>query len=197
MIDDPIAYYVSDDEIFLVPNAANTPAVVAARAAAPQGISVTDQHRSHAVLAVRGPGRPTCWARWDCRPTWTTCEYADASYSGVLVVACRTGYTGEHGYELLPPWDAAPVVFDALVTEVGRRRSAVPGWARGTPCAPRWAIRCTATSCRWISRCRPAAAGPSAGSKDAFWGREALLAEKAAGPRRLLPRVCGRWAAVC
>ena len=25
MIDDLIAYYVSDDEIFLVPNAANTP----------------------------------------------------------------------------------------------------------------------------------------------------------------------------
>lgn len=36
VIDDLIAYYVGDDEIFLVPNAANTAAVVEAlRAAAP------------------------------------------------------------------------------------------------------------------------------------------------------------------
>src|SRR6478672_13297939 len=48
VIDDLIAYYVSDDEIFLVPNAANTAAVVAAlEAAAPQGISITDLHRSY------------------------------------------------------------------------------------------------------------------------------------------------------
>ena len=39
VIDDLIAYFVSDDEIFLVPNAANTAAVVAAlNEAAPQGI---------------------------------------------------------------------------------------------------------------------------------------------------------------
>lgn len=58
VIDDLIAYYVSDDEIFLVPNAANTAAVVAAlRGAAPEGISVTDLHRSYAVLAVQAHGR--------------------------------------------------------------------------------------------------------------------------------------------
>src|SRR6201993_4630004 len=47
VIDDLIAYYVSPEEIFLVPNAANTAAVVEAmKASAPQGISVTNQHRS-------------------------------------------------------------------------------------------------------------------------------------------------------
>src|SRR4051794_36747361 len=56
VIDDLIAYYVSDDEIFLVPNAANTPAVVAALAErAPSGLTITDEHRSYAVLAVQGP----------------------------------------------------------------------------------------------------------------------------------------------
>ena len=39
VIDDLIAYYVSDDELFLVPNAANTAAVVdALKSAAPAGI---------------------------------------------------------------------------------------------------------------------------------------------------------------
>ncbi len=33
--------------------------------------------------------------------------YADAEFGGVPVRVCRTGYTGEHGYELLPAWDRA------------------------------------------------------------------------------------------
>src|SRR5690242_2463889 len=56
VIDDLIAYYVSDDEVFLVPNAATTAAVVAALIEhAPAGVTVTDEHRSRAVLAVQGP----------------------------------------------------------------------------------------------------------------------------------------------
>src|SRR6201988_5480331 len=47
VIDDLIAYYVDDDEIFLVPNAANTAAVVEAlRAAAPNGLTITNEHPS-------------------------------------------------------------------------------------------------------------------------------------------------------
>src|SRR5690606_24496315 len=54
VIDDLIAYYIADDEIFLVPNAANTAAVVAALTeAAPAGVAITDEHRSRAVLAVQ------------------------------------------------------------------------------------------------------------------------------------------------
>src|SRR4051794_11705389 len=55
-VDDLIAYLRSDEEVFLIPNAANTAAVVALLAqAAPAGITVTDQHRDFAVLAVQGP----------------------------------------------------------------------------------------------------------------------------------------------
>src|SRR5262249_61490947 len=61
VVDDLIAYYVDDDEIFLVPNAANTAAVVealqaAADAGSGAGLSITNQHRSYAVLAGRGGG---------------------------------------------------------------------------------------------------------------------------------------------
>src|SRR6201999_2828983 len=56
VIDDLIAYYVDDEEIFLVPNAANTAAVVhALQAAAPAELTTTNQHREYAVLAVQGP----------------------------------------------------------------------------------------------------------------------------------------------
>src|SRR6185312_7425704 len=46
VVDDLIAYLVSADEVFLVPNAANTAAVVAAlQAVAPAGVEVVDRHR--------------------------------------------------------------------------------------------------------------------------------------------------------
>src|SRR6202012_4999811 len=55
VIDDLIAYYVDEDEIFLVPNAANTAAVVEAlQAAAPAGLTISNEHHSYAVLAVQG-----------------------------------------------------------------------------------------------------------------------------------------------
>ena len=50
-----IAYLRSPDEVFLIPNAANCAEVVAILAeAAPPSVTVTNQHRDFAVLAVQG-----------------------------------------------------------------------------------------------------------------------------------------------
>ena len=95
VIDDLIAYYVSDDEIFLVPNAANTAAVVEQlQAVAPQGISVSDQHRSYAVLAVQGPKSADVLGALGLPNDMDYMAYADTEYAGVPVRVCRTGYTG-------------------------------------------------------------------------------------------------------
>ena len=186
--DDLIAYYVSDDEIFLVPNAANTAAVVEAlKSVAPQAISVTDEHRSRAVLAVQGPRSAEVLDALALPTTMGYMQWADAEYLGVPVRVCRTGYTGEHGYELLPPWDAAATVFDALATEVEGRGGQLAGLgARDTLRTemgyPLHGHELSQDISPLQARC-----GWAVGwSKDAFWGREALLAEKQAGPRRLL-----------
>jgi aminomethyltransferase len=188
VIDDLIAYYVSDDEIFLVPNAANTAAVVdALQAAAPQDISITNEHRSYAVLAVQGPRSAEVLAALGLPTDMDYMGYADATYSGVPVRVCRTGYTGEHGYELLPPWDSAPVVFDALVAEVQGAGGQLAGLgARDTLRTemgyPLHGHELSLDISPLQARC-----GWAIGwKKDAFWGRDALLAEKEAGPRRLL-----------
>src|SRR5579875_1976943 len=56
VVDDLIAYLVSDDELFLVPNAANTAEVVRRlAAAAPPDLEVEAQHQDFGVLAVQGP----------------------------------------------------------------------------------------------------------------------------------------------
>ncbi|BBY60436.1 aminomethyltransferase [Mycolicibacterium sarraceniae] len=188
VIDDLIAYYVSDDEVFLVPNAANTAAVVdALQAAAPEGISITNEHRSYAVLAVQGPRSADVLGALGLPTDMDYMGYADATYSGVPVRVCRTGYTGEQGYELLPPWDSARVVFDALVAKVQGAGGQLAGLgARDTLRTemgyPLHGHELSLDISPLQARC-----GWAIGwKKDAFWGREALLAEKEAGPRRLL-----------
>ncbi len=128
VIDDLIAYYVGPDEIFMVPNAANTAAVVAAlKAAAPAELTITDEHRSYAVLAVQGPRSAEVLGELGLPTDMDYMGYADATLAGVSVRICRSGYTGEHGYELLPPWDSAEVVFDALLAAVKRADGQLAG----------------------------------------------------------------------
>jgi len=188
VIDDLIAYYVDDDEIFLVPNAANTAAVVAALAdAAPPNIVVTDQHRSFAVLAVQGPRSAEVLSALGLPTEMAYMSFVDAVYAGVEVRICRTGYTGEHGYELLPPWDAAAVVFDALAEQVLAHGGQLAGLgARDTLRTemgyPLHGHELSLDISPLQARC-----GWAVGfGKESFWGREALLAEKQAGPRRVL-----------
>ncbi len=188
VIDDLIAYYVSDDEIFLVPNAANTAAVVEQlQAVAPQGISVSDQHRSYAVLAVQGPKSADVLGALGLPNDMDYMGYADTEYAGVPVRVCRTGYTGEQGYELLPAWDSAPVVFDALAAEVAALGGQLAGLgARDTLRTEMGYPLHGHELSREISPLQARCGWAVGWSKDAFWGRAALLAEKQAGPRRLL-----------
>ena len=188
VIDDLIVYFVSDDELFLVPNAANTAAVVEAlRAAAPPGISVANEHRSYAVLAVQGPLSADVLTRLGLPTDMDYMGYADSVFDEVAVRVCRTGYTGEHGYELVPPWDSASVVFDALldvVVELGGQPAGLGArdtlrTEMGYPLHGHelsLEISPLEAGCGWAIGWR----------KDVFQGRDALLAEKSRGPRRLL-----------
>lgn len=196
VIDDLIAYYVADDEIFLVPNAANTAAVVdALGSAAPADLTITNLHRSYAVLAVQGPRSPDVLAALGLPSEMDYMGFADADYAGVPVRVCRTGYTGEHGYELLPPWDSAGVVFDALAAAVSEAGGQPAGLgARDTLRTemgyPLHGHELSLDISPLQARC-----GWAIGwKKDAFFGRDALLAEKQAGPPRLLRglRMVGR-----
>ena len=55
VVDDMIAYLKSPDEVFLIPNAANCGRWSRCwLEAAPEGVTVTNQHRDFAVLAVQG-----------------------------------------------------------------------------------------------------------------------------------------------
>ncbi|MFJ4657926.1 glycine cleavage system aminomethyltransferase GcvT [Nocardia sp. NPDC088792] len=188
VIDDLIAYYVSDDEMFLVPNAANTAAVVAElQKVAPEGITVTDEHRGYAVFAVQGPRSAEVLAKLGFPTDMEYMAYADAEWDGRRIRVCRTGYTGEHGYELLPKWDDAEPLFRALLAEVEAAGGQAAGLgARDTLRTemgyPLHGHELSLEISPLQARC-----GWAVGwKKPEFWGKSALEQEKAAGPRRLL-----------
>lgn len=115
-VDDLIAYVRSDFDVFLVPNAANTAAVVARlRADAPAGVEVVDRHRELAVLAVQGPAADAVLAGVGVPTDHPYMSFVEAAVGGAEAIVCRTGYTGEHGYELVVRADDAPAVWDALL----------------------------------------------------------------------------------
>ena len=111
VVDDLIVYCRSDDDLHLVPNAANTAEVVGRlRAAAPDGIEIVDRHTAYAILAVQGPRSAQTLADVGLPADLDYMAFAAAGWQGVPVIVCRTGYTGEHGYELLPPAESAATV---------------------------------------------------------------------------------------
>jgi aminomethyltransferase len=188
VVDDLIAYVKSEDEIFLIPNAANTAEVVRRlAAAAPEGITVTNQHADFAVLAVQGPQSAALLKTLGLPADHDYMAFAAAHWNGAPLTVCRTGYTGEHGYELVCRWDDAKALWDALL------RAGEPFEIKPCGLGARDTLRTEMGYPLHGQDLSPqitpvqARAGWAVGwKKDAFWGREALLAERADGPRRVL-----------
>ncbi len=188
VIDDLFTYRFADDHVLLIPNAANAAQVVSLlRESAPAGIQLIDQHEDFAVLAVQGPRSAELLAAVDLPAGHPYLSFVTASHLGAEVVVCRTGYTGEHGYELILPSQDAGALWDALLKAgdaVGLRPAGLA--ARDTL---RTEMGYPLHGQDLSTEITPVQAGLNwavGWDKPEFWGRDALLAEKAAGPRRRL-----------
>ncbi|MCP6082501.1 hypothetical protein NL341_26250, partial [Klebsiella pneumoniae] len=90
VVDDLIAYLHADDDVLLVPNAANTAEVVRRlAAAAPVGITVTDRHREMVVLAVQGPRSDEVLTALGLPVDQDYMSFGLGEHAGHEVVVCR------------------------------------------------------------------------------------------------------------
>ncbi|RQX10472.1 glycine cleavage system aminomethyltransferase GcvT, partial [Micromonospora ureilytica] len=188
VVDDIIAYLYADDHVFLIPNAANTAEVVRRlRAAAPAQVTVTDEHEAYAVLAVQGPRSAELLAALDLPTEHDYMSFSAASLGGVELTVCRTGYTGELGYELVVPAEHAVAVWDALFAAGAAFELRACGLAARDTLRTEMGYPLHGQDLSLDISPVQARSGWAVGwDKPAFWGRDALLAEKAAGPRRTL-----------
>lgn len=120
ILDDLVVYRLGETRFLVVPNAGNRETVAAAMHARTAGYAVTMDDRSlaTALIAVQGPhaveivtphvagADPAALAYYGC---------TDAVLAGAPGMLARTGYTGEDGFELFVPWEAAAGVWTALL----------------------------------------------------------------------------------
>lgn len=188
VVDDIIAYLYADDHVFLIPNAANTAEVVRRlRAAAPERVTVTDEHEAYAVLAVQGPRSAELLDALGLPTEHGYMSFSAAPLAGVELTVCRTGYTGELGYELVVPAEHAVAVWDALFAAGEAFELRACGLAARDTLRTEMGYPLHGQDLSLDITPVQARSGWAVGwDKPAFWGRDALLAEKAAGPRRTL-----------
>ena len=116
VIDDLIVYRWSDDGAYVIPNAANAAAVLdVLRRSVPSDITIDDQHLTHGILAVQGPRSAEVLAALGLPTDHDYMTMAMTRSQEAPVVVCRTGYTGEHGYELIAPNEVLVDLWDALL----------------------------------------------------------------------------------
>jgi aminomethyltransferase len=188
VVDDLIVYRNSNEDLFLIPNASNTTEVVQIIAsAAPSSIEVKNLHESHAVLALQGPKAAAVIESLGVTPTMDYMAFAHVEIAGCKVILCRTGYTGEHGFEIVPTWQDAARVWDALVEAMQPFDGLVCGLgARDTL---RTEMGYPLHGHELSLEITPVQAGSTwavGWKKEEFRGSQALRAEKESGATRIL-----------
>jgi aminomethyltransferase len=188
VVDDLIAYFHDDEHVLLVPNAANTAEVVRRLAeAAPDGVKVVDHHTEYAVLAVQGTRSDEVLSAVGLPAGHDYMSFVEADFGDTGVVVCRTGYTGERGYELIARNEVAGELWDRLLA-AGEEHGILPcGLGARDTLRTEMGYPLHGQDISIDVTANQARLGWAVGwKKEQFWGRDVLMAEKEAGPKRLL-----------
>lgn len=213
IIDDLITYHLAENEYLVVPNAGNAPAVAAALAERAAGFEVTVNNESEAttMIAVQGPravevmkavvesvtSAPEASGAGDTVDAAVDGVGYYAAFQGTIVGApaifARTGYTGEDGFEIIIANEHAVAAWQAVLgkaQELG-----------GLPCglACRDTLRLEAGMPLYGNELSleltPVDAGlgvlAATKSKEAFVGRDAIVAAKEEGTKQTLVGLVG------
>jgi len=115
VVDDIIVYRIGDFDFTIVANAAckdKDLGWLLSHTDSFQNVEVSDISDSTSILAVQGPGAVALVGSLASDDVGTTkrFHFRETTIAGVRVVASRTGYTGEDGFELLCSWlDVLPI----------------------------------------------------------------------------------------
>jgi aminomethyltransferase len=192
VVDDLIVYLKDDDHLLLVPNAANSAEVQRRlEAAAPPGITITDHHESHVVLAVQGTRSDEVLeevgllgVRASGAASLGYMSFVEAAFGDADVLVCRTGYTGERGYELIAANEVAGALWDALLAAGSAYDIAPCGLGARDTLRTEMGYPLHGQDLSLAITPVQARLGWAIGwKKDAFWGKAPLAAEREQGPR--------------
>ncbi len=187
IIDDLIVYLVGDDEVRIIPNAGNATTIFEAlRSAAPAGITVTNNHLTQGIIAVQGPRSGDLLKALGLPTDHEYMAFVDAQWNGHPLTVCRTGYTGEYGFEIVVGNEALVSLWRALL-ESGTQFGVLPCGlgARDTLRTEMGYPLHGQDISPDISPVEARTGWAVGWKKDSFAGKDALVAQKEAGAARL------------
>ncbi len=128
-LDDLIVYRQGLEKFLIVCNASNREKMSEHFAkAAKDHCEFRDISNETSLVALQGPRAEAILSRAGVPAAVTgmkSFRLADASLAGENVTIARTGYTGEDGFEIFAPWNAAPRIWAALF-EAGQQDDIKP-----------------------------------------------------------------------
>ena len=192
VIDDLIVYDFAPDDIFIIPNASNCALVAADLSAiAPIGITVENIHQEYGVLALQGPDSrkvlDDLGIELDLEYMFFNKVVLPGHENLGEIIICRTGYSGELGFELLPKWDCVVELWKILVAKIAKYDGRVCGLgARDTLRTEMgYPLHGHELSID-ITPVQASASWAVVLSESGFRGKSALEIEKSQGPRKVL-----------
>lgn len=192
VIDDLIVYRRSATDLFLVPNAANCGEVLKVlQDSSPATITVTGEHRNFGVLALQGPLSKKVISDLGITVDFDYMAFTEGVIPGHenlgSVIICRTGYTGEYGFELIPSWNSTLALWEVLVDAISHIDGRVCGLGSRDTLRTEMGYPLHGHELSQdISALEAGAAWAVVLSKEKFLGREALVSLKEVGVKRSL-----------
>ena len=118
VVDDLIVYLRSKDEVLIIPNASNATKVLEIiKSNISKDIEVKNLHQDIAIIAIQGPKSFELANDLGLPTDMQYMAFKDVSFMGQPITICRTGYTGEKGFELLIPAQAAINIWDEIISK--------------------------------------------------------------------------------
>ena len=188
VIDDVIIYRKSETDFFLVPNASNTHEVVRnLQSHAPDSLTIENLHEDYGVIALQGPLSATVLKNLGVSCELDYMAFSEITIADMPAILCRTGYTGEHGFEIIPLRADVGPMWDLLAEHVLKVEGLVCGLgARDTLRTEMGYPLHGHELSLAISPVQASATWAIGWRKGAFQGSDALTAEKSVGPTRRL-----------
>ncbi len=146
-----------------------------------------NHHEEYAVLAVQGTKSDEVLAKVGLPTGHDYMSFVESAFEGTDVVVCRTGYTGERGYELIAANEVAGALWDALMAAGEEYGMLACGLGSRDTLRTEMGYPLHGQDITLDVTPNQARLGWAVGwKKDAFWGRDVLLAEREEGPKRIL-----------
>ena len=118
VVDDLIVYLRSKDEVLIIPNASNSTKVLEIiKGNISKDIEVKNLHQDIAIIAIQGPKSFELVNDLGLPTDMQYMAFKDVSFMDQPITICRTGYTGEKGFELLIPVQGAINIWDEIISK--------------------------------------------------------------------------------